>query len=291
MTDVIEMELVEETPLDIDIDYNGEYVSGATGEEYQKGYNEGYEVGKKESYNDGYNVGYSNGSKDGKQSEYDTFWDNFQDYGNRTYYGMAFACISRAGNGWNKNNWKPKYSFKLSDANNQMFYSANINVDMVERLNELKITFNTGNSTQVNQMFKGSAFTRLGELDFTKVIRQNWAFSEVFMNMQELVTIDKIKSDTPISGFTNLFINCKSLENITFDCIIEGGSISFLWSPLSVESMKNIILHLQNYAGTDKEFAYTVSFSVNCWEVLKADSTAPDGSDWEEYVFKLGWNT
>ena len=291
MSDVLVMEiLADEKPLESTIDFNGEYLSGATGEEYQKGYNEGYEVGKKESYNDGYNVGYSNGSKDGKQAEYDAFWDNFQHNGELSQYAMAFGGLSNVVNCWNNNNWKPKYDFLLAGNNNQMFMASNIEGDMVECLDEWGITFNTRECSQINQMFKGSLFTRLGELDFTKMVRQTWAFSEVFMNMANLVTIDKIKSDTPISGFSKLFDNCTALKNITFDCIIEGASISFLWSPLSVESMKNIILHLQNYAGTNKEFLYTVSFNSTCWDALEADSSAPDGGTWQEYVFKLGWN-
>lgn len=79
------------------------------------------------------------------------------------------------------------------------------------------------------------------------------------------------------------------MENITFEGEI-GRSINFSYSPLSVESMKNVIEHLVNYTGTEKELSYTVTFTEACWTKLEADSTAPNGGTWKEYVASLGWN-
>lgn len=58
--------------------------------------------------------------------------------------------------------------------------------------------------------------------------------------------------------YNDCFSGCSSLTDITFEGVI-GQNISFSSSPLTPESMKNIVKHLKNYAGTDKEYAYTIT--------------------------------
>lgn len=100
----------------------------------------------------------------------------------------------------------------------------------------------------------------------------------IFNNVKEFMGMD--------SGKT---YNCKVLK----DVIIENGVIAqnwaFTYSPLSVESMKSIISHLKNFAGTENEGVYTIRFTDACWEALEADSTAPNGDTWKDYVESLGW--
>lgn len=48
--DILEMEIInDDGSFESEIDFSGEYVSGATGEEYQKGYNEGYAKAESEN--------------------------------------------------------------------------------------------------------------------------------------------------------------------------------------------------------------------------------------------------
>jgi hypothetical protein len=55
--------------------------------------------------------------------------------------------------------------------------------------------------------------------------------------------------------------------------------------------MKNIISCLNNYSGTSNEYTYRVVFTDDCWAALEADSIAPTGTTWADYVNSLGWNT
>jgi hypothetical protein len=88
-----------------------------------------------------------------------------------------------------------------------------------------------------------------------------------------------------------MFLNCSALENIEI-----GGSIDVnlniqAAAKLSVASAKNIIGRLTNYAGTAKEYTYTVNFNDAVWAALEAEgNTAPGGISWRTYVESLGWN-
>jgi hypothetical protein len=106
-----------------------------------------------------------------------------------------------------------------------------------------------------------------------------------------LKTVKKLNLGTQVTGAKVAFGSCESLENITIE-----GTIKCDWnmsySPLlTPESMKSVISCLENYAGTSSEYTNTVSFTDECWAALEADSAAPDGGTWEEYVAALGWNT
>lgn len=86
------------------------------------------------------------------------------------------------------------------------------------------------------------------------------------------------------------FTDCVNLVNLAFEGVI-GKSISFLSSPLSVASLKNIITHLKNYAGTSSEFSYTVTFKSSAFaELEKEGATSPNGNTWAEYIDDLKWN-
>lgn len=51
--------IMNEDDISLDVDFEGEFVSGATGEEYQNGYDKGYIEGEKASYQNGYEAGLS----------------------------------------------------------------------------------------------------------------------------------------------------------------------------------------------------------------------------------------
>lgn len=108
-----------------------------------------------------------------------------------------------------------------------------------------------------------------------------------FYNDTKLHTIRKLIVIDTVT-FDNWFDHATALNHITIEGEI-GNSINFQYCPLTVESMKNIITHLVNYAGTDKDGVYTVKFTTACWTALEADSTAPDGGTWEDHVLNLGW--
>lgn len=104
----------------------------------------------------------------------------------------------------------------------------------------------------------------------------------------EFVTIRELTvSET--STLTDAFLGLSKLQNLTIGGVI-GKSISIPSSVLTLESAKSVIMHLKNYAGTDNEFVYTVTFHANVWALLDADDTAPNGLTWREYINSIGWN-
>ncbi len=237
-------------------------------------------------YNKGYEAGKADGG--GGDSWYDTFWDACQTATNagggtilRTDYRYAF-CYS----GWTIDNFKPKYDIKPKMAE-YMFYNPSINGDLVQILEEQGVTLDFSECTMFAWAFYSGKFSRIGVVDMRKVSSATNA-NNVFRACP-VTTIDKlIVSETYPIG-TSSFIACAKLENITIEGLITGN-FTISSSPLTVESMKNIIAHLKDYAGTDKEFTYSVKFSSDCWEALDAEgNTAPNGGTWKEYVTSLGW--
>ena len=202
----------------------------------------------------------------GKQDEYDAFWNVQQDYGKRTAYTYAFS-----GHGWTEEIFKPKYPIVTNPANNRtnnMFYS-------------------TINITEI----------------MTPLYFYDWTSNDTFFGTSKLVKIGDDSGGglwvTRKRTYSRNFSGCSSLTEIRFIDYNEkgeyvpseiGNSISFSSCPLSVASMKNIIAHLVNYSGTGTAGTCTLTFTAECWTALDADSTAPDGGLWSEYVQSLGWN-
>lgn len=264
MTDVIELELVEETPLDIDIDYDGEYVSGATGEEYQKGH------------------------ADGQQAEYNAFWGVLLSNGNRTDCSYLFANPA-----WQQKTFRPAFDIRPKNAS-QMFRNFNNEttsepIDFVELFSDLGVVFDISLVNNCEYMFHYAKISRLGTLNFTNC----GYLSNTFNGCSFLETIEEIvfKDDGTQSLFAP-FGNCTKLKNINSVKGKIGRDIDFKSSPLTPDSMKNIIGALKNYLRITNELKYTVSFSSGCWETLEASGAAPNGATWREYVeYTLGWNT
>lgn len=216
----------------------------------------------------------------GQKAEYDSFWDTYQQNGARQNYNSAFPYI-----GWTDETFKPKYNMIITNGS-QMFQYTNI-TDLADKLNELGLVFDTSAMTSMLQGFQGAKILHIPELDLSKCT----SFSYIFGSSPAVETIDKlILSETTEQSFlgTNAFINASKLKNIVFEGVITR-SINLSWSPLTVDSMKSVISCLKNYAGTEKDGAYKVSFTGACWEALEASGAAPNGGTWKEYVATLGW--
>ena len=220
----------------------------------------------------------------GAKSGYDRFWDNYQLNGNRLFYGGAFS-----GGGWHKDTFYPKYNIVSSRYSTASMF-ANFNYatgyglfDLEARLQELGVTLDISNTNQTTHMFQNAQISVVPELDFTKVGTLQYLCQD-----SKIKTFRKIKvAETTTYG--NNFNNCTNLTDITFEGVIGQTGLNFNWSPLSVTSMKNIISCLKDLSGTAGEGVYTIQFSDTCWEALEADSTAPNGNTWENYVTSLGW--
>jgi hypothetical protein len=233
----------------------------------QRVYDAGYSAGQLAG-------GYGEGYEAGKQAEYDRFWDMYQQNGNRISYQYAFG-----GAGWVDGIFNPKYSLAVLDSSNYMFASTGLTD--ISHLPRMKTMYGCG-----YMFFQAVALTHIGEIEIgtTKL-----ALNGMFQGATKLHTIDKliVKSGTT---YSSTFTGCTSLANITFEGVIEQ-SINLQACPLTVASMKNIIACLAQYGGTAYDGAFTLRFSEDCWTALEADSTAPDGNAWRDYVENLGWLT
>lgn len=188
----------------------------------------------------------------GKQAEQDRFWEEFQQGGTKFIaYTNAFAY-----RGWTDDIFNPKYPFLVGGGNSMFAYNTAL--------------------TDTKQ-----------PIDISDISHTQLYY--LFQRATNLKTIRKLITHRNRS-YTNMFEQCNALENIVFEGEI-GGSINFSWSPLTVESMKSVITHLVNFAGTSSEGKYTVTFTSTCWENLEADSKAPNGDTWKNYVASLGWLT
>jgi hypothetical protein len=117
------------------------------------------------------------------------------------------------------------------------------------------------------------------------------SINSFFRNCQSLIAVGTCNFSS-ITSATDAFYNVKYLKKISFVEESIPIPINFGYSKLlELESAKSIIKGLKNYAGTDKEFTYTIQFSAETLAILEADgTTAPDGGTWVEYAQSKGWN-
>ena len=201
---------------------------------------------------DGYSHGFGDGIEQGVGQGKQAAYDEFWDaYQN---HGVYQNCLYKfAGSSWNDTAYNPKYPLVVYQNALRMYSYSYVTDTKVD----IDISSVGANS---NNMFEYS----------------------------KLVTIQKFKVSAT-NVFSGSFTGCNQLQNIVFEGEI-GKSINFQSCPLSVASMKSIIACLKDFTGTADEYSCTLTFSDACWVALAADSNAPDGSPWGEYVQSLGWN-
>lgn len=190
----------------------------------------------------GFNEGFVNGERDGieqgKQAEREKFWDNYQDYGNRTAYGGAFA-----GQGWVKTGLlPPKYPMILDNSMSTNYYIFNcFNQYGTARydMSEICKLLDCSNAPRLNSMFENANVENI-TIDMSNCQMASYMFgcgmgggsiNKVYLKVTEKLTT--------ASG---MFSSCVDLETIRFteDSVI-NIALSFSSSPLSKESIESII--------------------------------------------------
>ena len=207
---------------------------------------------------------YEAGVEQGKQAEWSAFWDEYQQKGKRTHYAHAFA-----GHGWTKNNFKPKYDIRPTNARLMFNYSTVLNFDMVELSEQLGIVFDFSNCTSFYQCFTGDFFKRLGVIDTTSAKSLDNAFSDFRGD-----TIDKliIKEDGTTS-YSNGFYLAYNLINLTLEGVIGTSGFTFKdCTKLNKASIESIVNALSTTTT-----GLTVTFSKTA--VNKAFATTTGGSN------------
>lgn len=218
-----------------------------------------------------------------KSYDIDRFWDRYQRNGERLDYQAAFT-----GRGWTSENFRPKYDIKPTTAYMLFYLAQELRINLVERLKEQGVVLDTSKAVSITNLFNGSAITHIGTIDTTGVTN---TMAQVFSS-STLQSIDKIilKDDGSSLFATSMFTSAKALVEVRFEGVI-ACDLQIHWSPLSVESAKNIISCLKNFVTDDPTNANTktLTFSDDVWTRLEASGTAPDGNTWRHYVTSLGW--
>lgn len=181
-------------------------------------------------------------------------YDRFWD--NVQNYGNRTSYINGfSGASWNDKTYNPKYPIvcnSLNDANNLFLYNGGIT--------DIKVSVELRGTNTQN------------------------AFANLHIQRVPLVIL------VGVVKFIQTFNVASSLTYIRFNGEIQNN-INFQWSPLDVDSMKNIISCLANFAGTANEFSYEIKFNDECWAALEASGVSPTGKTWIDYVNDLGWIT
>lgn len=200
-----------------------------------------------------------------------------------------------SGPSWNGNTFYPTQDIIPLENASSLFdrFSWNASVariDLAQRLEDCGVRLDITNAKAVAYLFNYAWTTRVPALNCNTTAYSG--LTSVFSNAQYLVTIDEliIRNDG-VNTFSNTFTGCKALKNVKFTGVI-GRSISFSDCPLTVESMRNVISCLNDFAGTDNEYKYTLTLKSDCWATLDAEgATAPGGKMWRDYAEAKGWNT
>lgn len=231
----------------------------------------------------------------GKQKEWSDFWDIFQQKGNRKRYEYAFSqgYYNQGVLGWTDKTFKPKYDMKPTNAERMFEFTDNI-TDLKGILEKQGVTLDLSNCTSSAFMFRACAkLTRLPVLDFSQHTGTA-SISSCFKYCYALESIDKIifnNEGTNITEVSTTFDSCGKLKEIRFEGVI-GRSISFAWSPLSLESMKSIITHLKDYSGTTNAGKYTLTLKDSCKTLMAEQGTMEElgGKTYDQYITDIGWN-
>ena len=216
----------------------------------------------------------------GAKSEYDRFWDENQFVGKRDSYKYGFS-----GKGWNDYTYNPKYTIKPAQSAERMFAGCAIS----------KITnVDFSNATTLSYLFYDCTELKyVGEIDASKVSSTS-GMDCIFYYCEHLETVERIKPKAGVKySYSNSFYRCISLKYIFFTEPI-SKTVSFSYSPLSVESLKNIITMLEDFNGTTTEFSNTVTFKSSAFAVLEEEGATAEyngvACTWRELVSYKKWN-
>lgn len=204
----------------------------------------------------------------GKKAEYDAFWDAFQQNGKRTNYAYGFA-----GEGWNDENFKPKYNIVPTVEITGMFRQCNI-VNLKKCLEDCGIRIDLWQITSAS-----GAFTNCPKLKVLPKINVSGipGTTNLFYGCTELETIEEINLDAN-TGFNKTFYNCTSLTNITVTGDIGQNGLDLSSSTkLTHDSLMSVINALQ----TKTSGTWTVTLgSANLNKLTDAEKAIATQKGW-----------
>lgn len=213
-------------------------------------------------------------SQGGSGLDYDIMWDGLQNNGNRTNYS-GFADTTPH-NGW----FRPKYDIKPKVAESFMRnYGQELSkdnyVDLVALLDELGITIDFSQCTNVTYIFYNARVWHLPEINLTGA-NDNATNQLLFGGYVR--KIDKfVCKESQLLQKT--FSYCSDLEEIEVDGVI-GKNLDMHWSTkLTAESYHSIITHWSKTASFTVTFppyetvksVYDAVYGANSYDALVAE--------------------
>ena len=220
----------------------------------------------------------------GKKAELLRFWGMLQDNGNRRSY-TQYAFSSEY---WNDETFNPQFDFIIEGVASSLF--RNIAVTDLKAKFE-KIIFDTSKATNLNSFLAAASITTAPAVSIEGITVNDGAYY-TFGNCSKLHTIEKVIAPAN-GGCQNLYYliyNCPELKEVRFEGVFDRSMNISHSVLLSKESLKNIISHLKDFTGTDKEFSYTLTLSSASANLLDGESVTIDGLSWREYMTNICWN-
>lgn len=164
------------------------------------------------------------------------FWDAVQNFGNREDYNRAFRH-------WNCELLRPKYKVAPTNENSAAYlFHYNRSLKKVEAqyfdFSQKARSSSTGNGYSY---FCGYCF-ELEEVEDVGM-QPDSSMQYAFYHCYKLHTIARIRVDEN-TQYNSTFTRCDSLENLTVEGTIGKNGFNVSWSPLSHDSLINIIKKL-----------------------------------------------
>lgn len=215
-----------------------------------------------------------------------TFWKAITGAGLARDYSEVFMGLN-----FDNTTFKPQSLIRPTIASN-MFNQCSVGleedlqVDGIEYENTKNTMFDFSQCESAVQVFyKCDLFKSINNIDFS-------ILSSTPRNAFAYSSIQRIEYFYPPDfNLTNVFANATKLAYIGFDVEL-AKSINLQSCPLENESAILLFQNLVNYAGTENEFAYTITLNDEVWARLDAlGNVSPNGNTWRLYCADLGWNT
>lgn len=220
----------------------------------------------------------------GRTDEWSKFWDALQQNGQRTDYNYAFYTNGGLSYLWTEENFKPKYSIKPTTAN-RCFNRIGVK-DVAKLFEDRGIVLDTSQCTDTAYLFAQCDSLHLPTLDLS-VSKSITGF--IFYS--SVKKIDKIIWSETITDATNPFVGCWQLSEFESEGTL-AISVSFASCPLTVETIKGLLLCLKNYAGTSNAGTHILTLSDTSKTAMAELGTIEEfgGKTYDAYLTDIGWN-
>ena len=230
------------------------------------GYSDGEMTGYEEGFDEGVSEGRLFGIEEGTQAEHDRFWEAYQENGNRTDYGCAFAGL-----GWNDETFKPKYDIRpvINGGATHIFRKAKIK-NLSELLEERGVVLDLSQCVgDVSEPFSNcTSLTHVPTIDLSSAskLTHGFSYSTALVSIEKLIVHEGLTYGYPVQG-------CTALVDLIVEGVIGQNGFSVQQSPkLSKTSIESIINALSTTTSglsiTLSKTAINAAFTDEEWATL-----------------------